>query len=316
VEQNMNDKNFCESLVVFQKSLNTKMKIDKLSKNSTDAYNRTYKYFIEFCNQYDKVLSFENIKEDDIYAFIEYKSENMQKQGEISDSTVNSIVSHLKRLFKHIERNSDKLYDFDRVFEDIKIKQPLKIPKGIGDKDLKKIVQHLENMKIDETFINFRNILLFKFLLYGGLRASESVSVCLSNILLEEDTELYKISFRGKGNKSRVTFIKRHIIEDEIDTLTSVFNIDVEKPIATTSTGNQMDRIQLSKMVNSLYAKAGVKITGVHILRHTAAKRLLDDGVSIVVVQSILGHGSIQTTAIYANPTESIVKKELTKKND
>lgn len=306
----MQENSFCKSIVRFQKSLNTKMKIDKLSKNTIDSYNRTYKYFILFCEQYDKELSFTNLKEDDIYAFIEYKSNNMDKQ-EISDSTVNSIISHLKRLFKHIERNSDELYDFDKVFEDIKIKQSVRIPKGIDDKDFKKIVNYLEEMKLEETFINFRNIILFKFLLYGGLRASEAISVCLSNIELEEDSDLYKISFKGKGKKNRVTFIKKDVIEDELDTLHNVLKIDINEPIATTSTGKQMDRIQLSKMVNSLYSRAGVNITGVHILRHTAAKRLLDEGVSIVVVQSLLGHGSIQTTAIYTNPTESIIKKEL-----
>ncbi|WP_294961467.1 tyrosine-type recombinase/integrase [Sulfurimonas sp.] len=304
---------FYESIQKFQKSLNVKMKIDELSVNTIDSYNRTYKYFILFCKQYDKKLSFQNIKEDDIYAFIEYKSANMNKQGNLSNSSVNSIVSHLKKLFKHIERNSDESYDFDKVFEDIKVKQSVRIPKGIDDKAFSKIVKYLEELKLNETFINFRNITLFKFLLYGGLRASEAISITLSSVELDISGGLYKIVFKGKGDKNRTTYIKEDLLYDELDTLRNVFKIDTHKPIALTTSGKAMDRVQLSKMVNSAYCRAGVKATGVHILRHTAAKRLLADGVSIVVVQSILGHGSIQTTSIYANPTESIIKKELTK---
>jgi|GEM_PF-855729 len=309
--QNIPDKTFCDSIKTFQKSLNTKMRIENKSKNTITSYNTTYKAFILFCKQHYKQLSFSNIVEDDIYAFIEYKSEMMNKQGELAVSSVNAIVSHLKRLFKHIESNSGKLYDFDKVFEDIKPKQEQRIPKGVSDADFKKLEGRLEEMKIDEVLINFRNITLMKFLMYGGLRASEAISISLSDITYEEADKLYKISFRGKGRKIRTTFIEKELLEDELEMLSGVFNIDADKVIALTSTGNQMDRVQLSKMANSIYKQAGIKITGLHVLRHTVAKRLLARGVSIVVVQSLLGHGSIQTTAIYTNPTEDIIKGEL-----
>jgi integrase/recombinase XerD len=307
----MPTKPFCVKIESYSKSLHTKMKIEKKSINTIKAYMRTYRDFVEFCNQHYKELSFQNIKEEDIYAFIEYKSETMQKQGDISISTTNSIISNLKRLFKHIERNSDEPYDFDKVFEDIKLKQPKRKPKGLSDSDVSKIIDHLERMKKNEIFLVYRNILLFKLMLYAGLRASEAVSVTLSNIVLDGESGLYKLTFKGKGDKNRFSFIREDVIDDEINMLINVFKVNPENVIATTSSSNQMDRIQLSKMVNSIYRSAGVEITGVHILRHTAAKKLLASGVSIVVVQSLLGHSSIQTTSIYANPTEDIVKKEL-----
>ncbi|MFA6195310.1 MAG: tyrosine-type recombinase/integrase [Sulfurimonas sp.] len=307
----MSKAQFCEQLNSYIKSLNTKMKIEKKSQNTLLSYMRTYKDFIIFCEQHYKELTFKNIKEDDIYAFLEYKSQNMQKQGDISVSTSNAIVSHLKRLFKHIERNSDELHDFDRVFEDIKLKQPTRKPKGLSEEQVDKLLKYLESLKVDETYTNFRNIFLFKLMIFGGLRASEAVSIMLSNVKQTEESNLYKITFKGKGDKDRFTYIKVDDIEDEISTLKKVFDLNDDVFIAKTSTGNQMDRIQLSKMVNSMYGRAGVKASSVHVLRHTAAKRLLANGVSIVVVQSLLGHSSIQTTSIYANPTEDIIKKEM-----
>lgn len=305
----MNNSLFCQQLNNYIRSLNTKLKIDKKSENTISAYMRTYKYFIKFCEQHYKELTFKNIKEDDIYAFIEYKSMMMQKQGDISASTSNSLVSHLKRLFKHIERNAEDLHDFDKVFEDIKLKQPTRKPKGLSDSQVEKILTYLELSKADETYINFRNALLFKLMLFGGLRASEAVSIKLS--YFEEEGGLYKISFKGKGNKDRFTYVKVDDIEDEISTLKDVFNLDENEFISRTTLNKHMDRIQLSKMVNSIYSRAGLSVTGLHILRHTAAKKLLAKGVSIVVVQSLLGHSSIQTTSIYANPTEDIIRKEM-----
>jgi len=303
--------NFCDAIQNYSDSLVRKLKIENKSKNTILTYKRTYNSFIEFCKQYDKTLSLENIKEDDIYAFIDYKNMTMNKQGEISNATVNAIIIHLKRLFTHIERNSDALYDFDKVFQDMKLKKIHNVPKGLGDSDVSKLVDYLELLKDDETFLNYRNIILIKFLLHGGLRASEAVSISLNNITLDEPTNLYKLVFKGKGEKNRITYIKHKEIHHELEVLRDILAIEPNQPIAKTSTGNFMDRIQLSKMVNSVYNKAGIKATGIHILRHTAAKRLLKAGVSIVAVQSILGHSSIQTTSIYANPTESIVMKEL-----
>lgn len=299
----------CKEIEAYAKSFERKMKIEKKSKNTIEAYMRTYKHFVDFCNQYDKELSFKNIKEDDIYAFLDYKSENMNKQGELSVSSANSYVVHLKRLFNYIERNGDELYDFDRVFEDIKLKQPQRKPKGLSDEAVEKILKYLEVLKCEETFIAFRNSLLFKVMLLGGLRASEAVTLTLSCFKEEED--FYKISFKGKGDKNRVSYVKKEAIEDELLTLKDTFFLGENEKISRTSSGNCMDRVQLSKMVNSIYKRAGVKASGVHILRHTAAKTLLGKGVSIVVVQSLLGHNSIQTTSIYANPTDDIVKREL-----
>ena len=305
----MENRAFCEQINSYAKSLHTKMKIEKKSLNTISNYMRTYRDFVEFCHEYEKELTFINIKEIDIYAFIEYKSATMNKQGDVSVSTSNGIISHLKRLFKYIERNSKELYDFDKVFEDMKVKQVTRKPKGLTDEQVKKIVSFLEELKNDETFINYRNVLLFKLMLFGGLRASEAVSIKLS--FITQTDGLYQITFKGKGNKNRITYIKMDYIEEEIKVLRDTFKLDDDEFISKTTSNNHMDRIQLSKMVNSLYSRAGVKVTGVHILRHTAAKSLLAQGVSIVVVQSILGHSSIATTSIYANPTDAIIRKEM-----
>jgi len=305
----MNAEVFCKTLESFIRSLNRKLKIDNKSKNTIQAYNTTYKYFLEFCKQYDKNLTFKNIKEDDIYAFISYKNDNLDKQGELATSSINSILSHLKRLFKHIERNSDELYDFDKVFIDIKLKQSQRVPKGLSNKEVELLINLFDELLQKPTSTNIRNIILFKLMLYGGLRVSEANSIRYNDFIKQEN--FYKISVIGKGDKQRNIFVDVDDFENELNIMQNMFNIKLDSFVATTNTGKQMDRHQLRNMANSFYSRAEVKATGLHILRHTAAKRLLANNVSIVVVQALLGHGSIQTTSIYTNPTEDLIRKEL-----
>lgn len=304
---------FCEKLNGFINSLLTKMTIENKSKNTTKAYSHTYKMFIEFCEQSDKELSFETLREDDIYSYISYRSSIMNKQGELSASTINSIVSHLKRLFIHIERNSNELLDFSKVFDDIKIKPTKKIPKGLSDKELSKLDIYIKDTINNPgiTYQALRNILLLKLMLLGGLRASETLTIKLSDFIA--DGEFYKISFFGKGKKHRIVYVVRSDFKDELELFKIKFNIQDSSLIALTSNDTVMDRFQLSDAMKYIYKLSNIKVSGVHILRHTAAKRLLANNVNITVVQSILGHSSIQSTTIYTNPTEEIMRAEMLK---
>ena len=81
--------------------------------------------------------------------------------------------------------------------------------------------------------------------------------------------------------------------------------------IAITSSKKQMDRFQLFKMVKSIYKSAGIKQTGLHILRHTFAKGLIENKISLPTVQKLLGHNDIKTTMIYVNPHQDIILNEL-----
>jgi len=293
------------------KSLDIKLKNNNASENTRVSYARTYKFFMLFCEEHYKELTLENIREDDIYAFLEYKSENLDKQGDISISSSNSYISHLKKLFHHIARNSSEEISFEKLFEDIKLKSTPKIPKGINEKDFARIVSCANELSEKGDFVSVRNALLIKVLGFAGLRASEAISISLSSFSMKEQSGLYKIVFIGKGNKNRTSFIKMDVVNKELSTLKEIHKLDENSLIAVSKNNKTMSRIALNKMVNSFYRRCGVSVSGVHILRHTAAKNLLAAGVSIAVVQSILGHSSIQTTSIYANPNEEIVEKEL-----
>lgn len=314
---------FAQTIESYAKSLKTKMKIEQKSENTISAYMRTFRDFAEFSKEHSKKLTLENLKEMDINAFIEYKSARLNKQGEISEATKNAIIAHLKKLFKYIERNSEEDFDSDRVLGDIKMAAPERKAKGLslieeanGKNDINKVVDYLNHLKsTKDSFIAYRNSLLFKVLVHGGLRASELLSLKFSNfeniITGSSNMEMFELQFKGKGRKDRITYIRKILIVDEIDILLNELGLTRDDYIAKTSRGKTMDRSQLFRMLGSLYSAAGIKEKGIHILRHTFAKGLVKSGANITTVQYLMGHKSINTTSIYMNPTKEMVISDL-----
>jgi len=303
-----------DSLEYYIETLNIKMKIENKSDNTISSYNVTYKTFLLFLSESRKNITLKSLKEEDIYLFFSYKSRNLQKQGDISTATANAILSHLKKLFKHIERNSDELYDFDRVFDDIKIKNIKSKPKGFTLKEQKNLIDYLENkMELSNKFIDVRNSILVKFMMCGGLRISEALSIKMESIN-EYGNDFYELEFIGKGRKERYTLIGKEFLEKELNWLNSSPSFDKSKEIALTENGKPLNRSSFWIIIDRVYKKIGVKQAGLHVLRHTFAKNLLNNGKSVSILQSMLGHSSLQTTSVYTNPTRDMIFLAMNKK--
>ena len=128
----------------------------------------------------------------------------------------------------------------------------------------------------------------------------------LLGVLRDEDEETYVIYLIGKGDKEIEVFIKKSLINFELNEL-----IEKEyKFICETSSGKQMDGSQIYRMLKSIYNKLNIK-ANVHDLRHTFAKSLSYKNVDITVIKELLGHSSIQTTAIYTNPSRKRIKSAV-----
>jgi len=242
------------------------------------------------------------------------KEKFKKKDFQISTATKNQIISTLKKFFAYIEKNSKTLYDFSKVFEDIKIRKPKREPKGLNEVNYKKLIDYMdEYKKMANDFTNHRNALLLKIMLFGGARVSEAISIKFEDIKQSPREELYEIQVIGKGSKQRKIYIEKSLIDDEIYYLmnqTGLFGS--HDYIAKTKTLKKMDRVQLYKAVNIIYGLAGVKESMLHALRHTYAKEKAKN-IPLPVLQKLMGHSDINTTAIYTDPTEEIILESLKK---
>lgn len=144
-------------------------------------------------------------------------------------------------------------------------------------------------------------------MLYEGLRISEALNVKLCDFEKVDD-EILKISIIGKGGKEQFAFIKKEV-DDELEYFKE--NIQDSDYIMQTSTGKHLNRSNAFLIVNNIYAKALISKKGLHLLRHTLAMRLTAKGTNLVVIQKILRHAKLNTTAIYAKATNDTIKAAL-----
>jgi site-specific recombinase XerD len=140
----------------------------------------------------------------------------------------------------------------------------------------------------------------------GGLRCAEALA------LRPRDVQLARHEIRvnaGKGGKDRVVWIDEATVEilarwKELRPRSEWF--------FCTLAGGQLSAADVRKMMARRGRKAGIELrVHPHLLRHTYASELLEDGASLVEVQALLGHERLETTAIYAHVANARLRSFL-----
>lgn len=157
---------------------------------------------------------------------------------------------------------------------------------------------------------NIRDNAIIELLFSTGLRVSE-----LCSLDMDIDMSRGEFSIRGKGGKVRVVFITDDALQAVSDYKKAFFNSS--KAI----TGDKLFQVTprtVERIIKKYAIRAGIskKVTP-HVLRHSFATNLLQNGADIRSVQAMLGHANISTTQIYTHVTDSHLKqahKEFHKK--
>jgi site-specific recombinase XerD len=141
-----------------------------------------------------------------------------------------------------------------------------------------------------------RDRALIRVFYRAGLRCSEALE------LKPRDVQLARHEIRvnqGKGGKDRIVWVD----EATVEVLTRWKEVRPRSPwFFCTLGGRQMATGDVRKMLARRGAKAGVELrVHPHLLRHTFASEMLEDGASLVELKQLLGHERLETTAIYSH---------------
>ncbi len=144
--------------------------------------------------------------------------------------------------------------------------------------------------------------LIMSMLYSSGLRVSEVVKLKPSDINFEECTGWARA---GKGSKDRMFILSQSLSEDLHNFLKkrkdNLYLFSKDNPLTTRN---------IQKIVKTARIKSGIqkKITP-HTLRHSFATHLLENGTDIRIIQSLLGHASLNTTQLYTHVSSEQIKK-------
>ena len=170
----------------------------------------------------------------------------------------------------------------------------LDIPRPRREKTLPVILSREEVQKILNAHTNIKHRAFLTITYSAGLRMSEARHLKVSDI--DSSRMLLRIE-QGKGNKDRYTILSPKALE-----LLRVY-WKVYKPrywLFENSTHNPVPESTAQKIFKNAVEKVGVKKrVSIHTLRHSFATHMLEQGVSLPIIQQLLGHKSLKTTSGY-----------------
>jgi site-specific recombinase XerD len=251
--------------------LKRELEIINSSKKTIKSYVYYVENFLEFAGK-------NKLNENTVKNFI-------QKEINKKDpSTVSSEISAIKFFFKRV------------LNKELKLSHPKRnkhIPDILTAKEVKRLIDFTTNIK---------HKLIIK-LLYGcGLRVSELRDLKRSDLNQEEGLIHIKLA---KGRKDRFVKIPDSL-KEELRNYVKISNSD---NLFESQRGGKLTTSTIQKIVQNSAKKAGIKKRVYpHLLRHSFATHLLENGTDLRIIQKLLGHSDIKTTQIYTHISQANIK--------
>ena len=218
------------------------------------------------------------------------------KAAHWTPSTLNVQVSGLRFFYRHV---------LGRPFEAVEAalprpKMPKRCPRIYSPEEVAKIIDHAFNPK-DRAFL--------MTVYAAGLRLGEACRLKVSDI--ESDHQRIRVS-RGKGQKDRYTLLGNRLLE-ELRRHYHAYRPDVYLFSSSRTPFKPWDDSTGQRaFLRALQAAGLPNRGGIHCLRHSFATHLLDSGVPLTVIRQLLGHGSLNTTAVYLHVAADRISKLAT----
>ena len=213
----------------------------------------------------------------------------------ISKKTICRKLSSLKSYGKYLNKYKDIKCDF---LANITLpKKETTIPEFLHDDELEKILNLTTN-----NLLEIRNSLIIHILYSSGLRLSELTSLKKDDYNCNENT--FKIT--GKGKKQRIVIFSKRT--KELLELYLKNRVDECEYLLINKNGTKLTNRGVELILKNISLKyLGHDKLHPHMLRHTFATKLLNNGMDIRVLQELLGHDSLNATQVYTH----IAKGEL-----
>lgn len=264
------------------------------SEETINSYELDILEYIEFTD--NNKISIENAKYNDISKFLMSLSNRNEKA-----TTLSRKISSLRGFYKFLIR------------EEVVVNNPFTLVKA--PKKEKKLPRFFYYNELEELFnacdmdtpLGVRDRLILEILYASGIRVSELVNIKLSDINGEE------IRIFGKGAKERIALIgdyAKEVLDKYLESSYITLNTKKSPYLLLNNNGNQLTTRGIRYILDRIIEKTTVnKKISPHMLRHSFATHLLNEGCDILSVQELLGHESLSATAIYTHITTDRLKE-------
>jgi integrase/recombinase XerD len=270
------------------------LRIEKgLAPLTLSAYTSDITQFAGFLQSRKRTLL--NARRDEVRAFIQQLFSNS-----VDGRSVGRKLSALRHLYKYLLL--DRAISHDPTLNIDSPKQWKVLPKSLARAEMKTILEGPQKVSNtgESAAILLRDRAMLETFYAGALRVSEIVGVRLEDLKLD----MGYVLVRGKGDKERIVPLGK----SAQDSLTVYLKESRPKLAGGKSSAflflgrgaRKLTRQRVWQMVKAASASTGHKVSP-HMLRHSCATHMVENGADLRTVQTILGHADISTTQIYTH---------------
>ena len=266
--------------------------VKKHSDNTIINYQVDLLEFMEFTNNNI------DIDKDTVNAYLKKLYEL-----NISKSSISRKLSSLRSFYNYLVKNNITTNNYFTM-----IKNPKKdnsLPKLVKEDDIDKM------LLIPDTrnWIGKRNLLIIRMLYSTGLRVSELVNIKLNELNISDRT----IRVLGKGSKERIVVFgnnTKEALNDYINNGRYKVDFHNSEYLFLNKDGNRLSTRYVRKIIDDIIFKSSIEThVSPHMLRHTFATGMLNNGADLVSVKELLGHESLNTTSIYTHVSDDKIRE-------
>jgi len=270
------------------------LKVEKgLGALTVSAYTKDIGQFAAFLDVKKRTLM--NARRDDVRGFLQQLFANS-----VDGRSVARKLSALRHLYRFLLL--DKRVDRDPTLNIPTPKQWKVLPKSLAREEVEAMLgaETSQSSGQNSEALTLRNRAMIEVFYAGALRVSEITSLKLEDVKLD----MGYVLVRGKGDKERIVPLGRSAQES----LTRYFRDARPKlasgkssPLLCIARGaKKLTRQRVWQMVGMASSNAG-RHASPHMLRHSCATHMVENGADLRTVQTILGHADISTTQIYTH---------------
>ena len=261
------------------------------------AYRNDLENFAAFCLTNFELQNIEQVSYSEIRSWI---VDLVTKKN--SNSSINRKISSLQSYYKFLLKT--KTISVNPLLKHKPLKKEKKLQVPFSEKEMNEVIDSLRNL---DDFISVRNKLMIEMFYGTGMRRIELINLKLRDVDLENKT----IKVLGKRNKERYIPLLNFVIKSFNSYTLKRTEIKTESEnLFITDKGKKTCETLVYRVINTYFSGVSSKVKkSPHIIRHSFATHLLNEGADLNAIKELLGHASLASTQVYTSSSLNKIKE-------